>query len=89
MLGLASVRGLKTPKAFDPAIFSDIMDSYANSNAMITADTEAMMDSEVWTPTQPVGQRGKKINFTFRQAFFNTFMVAGVVGHYQFVEFWS
>ena len=47
MLGLASVRGLKTPKAFDPAIFSDIMDSYANSNAMITADTEAMMDSEV------------------------------------------
>ena len=30
-----------------------------------------------------------RTGWELRQAFFDTFMVAGVVGHYRFVEFWS
>ena len=42
----ASLRGLKSPKAFDPAIISDIMNSYATSNAMITSDLSNVGETE-------------------------------------------
>ena len=65
--------------AFDPAIISDIMNSYASSNAMITSDLDNVGETEEETAEENETMMCKRVVTRDRQGLFLNNIIAQFV----------